>query len=117
MMRLSVCLGCCAVFFFKEIDEMIGVLIADGQRNLMDFIVGGKKEVCRGLQPFLIQVFYRWDAESGGKTAADIIFAHMIPRFQIIKPQRFYVKVIQIVLKFQQIGRVALFFFSRGKYV
>ena len=56
MMRLSVCLRGSALFIFKEIDEMVGTVIADSQCDLMDLIVSGEKEVDCSLQSFFIQV-------------------------------------------------------------
>ena len=45
MMRLSVCLGCGAVFPFKEIDKVVGIFEARFQGDFMYFHSGGKKQV------------------------------------------------------------------------
>ena len=42
MMRLSVCLGCGAVFPFKEIDKVVGIFEARFQGDFMYFHSGGK---------------------------------------------------------------------------
>ena len=97
-MRLSVCLGCCAVFLLKKTDKMVCVFIAHGQGDFMYFLVGGNQQSGGGFHPLSVKVFKRRRAKSGGEFMADSIFAHMIVVRQVIQPERFHKRVIKKAL-------------------
>lgn len=83
MMRLSVCLGCGAVFPFKEIDKVVGIFEARFQRDFMYFHSGGKKQIFCGFHSFFILILEGREAEGCGKLVADPVFAHVAALFQV----------------------------------
>ena len=60
MMRLSVCLGCGAVFPFKEIDKVVGIFEARFQGDFMYFHSGGKKQIFCGFHSFSLMEAVKW---------------------------------------------------------
>ncbi len=54
MMRLSVCLGCGAVFLFKQVNKVVRVFAADIQCDFMNLFFCGEKQVFSGFHPFFI---------------------------------------------------------------
>lgn len=103
-MRLSVCLGCGPVFFFKQMNEVVRVFAADFQRDFMNLFFCGEKQALRSLHPFPVQVSDGRHAENGGKFMADPELAHMTVLFQILQFQGTFQIVVYVMFQFPQIG-------------
>lgn len=56
-MRLSVCLRGSAIFFFKEMDKVVGVFIADFQGDLVDLFWVESSRVSAASILFLLRYF------------------------------------------------------------
>ena len=106
MMRLSVCLRCCAVFFFKEMNEVVCILKACRQRDFVNLLLCGEKEIFRGLKPLFVHISDRRQTENVGKFMADAVFAHMTVLFQVLQLKGAVQMVIHIMFQLPQIGGV-----------
>lgn len=115
-MRLSVCLGCCAVFLFKEMNEVVRILKACRQRDFVNLLLCGEKEILRGLEPLFVHISDRRQTENVGKFMADAEFAHMTVLFQILQLKGAVQMVIHIMFQLPQIGGVFFLpFFGEGQ--
>lgn len=107
-MRLSVCLRGSAIFFFKEMDKVVGVFIADFQGDLVDLFLSGEQQGFCGLHPFFIEVFQGRQAEGSGKLVTDPVFIPMAPLFQITELDMGCQVIVDIMFELRQIGGAGL---------
>lgn len=114
MMRLSVCLRCGAVFFFKQMNEVVCVFVACCQCDFMNLFLCGEKQVFRGFQSLFVQVFDGRHPEGGGKLMTDSVFAHVTVVFQILQLQRPVKMVVNIMFQLPQIGGIFFLSLFRG---
>lgn len=114
MMRLSVCLRCCAVFFFKEMNEVVCILKACRQRDFVNLLLCGEKEIFRGLKPLFVHISDRRQTENVGKFMADAVFAHMTVLFQVLQLKGAVQMVIHIMFQLPQIGGIFFLSLFRG---
>lgn len=115
-MRLSVCLRGSAIFFFKEMDKVVGVFIADFQGDLVDLFLGGEQQGFCGLHPFFVEVFQGRQAEGSGKFVTDPVFIPMASPFQITELDMGCQVIVDIMLQLRQIGGAeAVLLFRRDR--
>lgn len=103
-MRLSVCLGCGAIFLFEKIDKVVGVFISCFQGDFVNFFLGGEQQVFCGFHPFFIEIFERRQAEGRGKFVADPVFAHMAEPLQITESYAACQVVVYVMSELPKIG-------------
>lgn len=103
-MRLFVCMGCRAVFLFKQVDKVVCIFVSYHKGDLMNLFICGNEQIDGGFQPFFIEIFKGRHTKERGKLMADSVFAHMISPLYVIKSERFCKAVVQKMFQFMEVG-------------